>query len=49
LRQPDAATWLMRLQPKLNNFQLALQWALDERCNTEAAWLLVLWWFVSPY
>ena len=41
LRGAEAATWLTRLKAEQNNLRAALQWALDERCYEDAAWLLI--------
>lgn len=40
LRGVDAATWLDRLRPEIENLRAALQWSLDERRYEEMAWLI---------
>ncbi len=50
LRKPEAATWMARLQPELDNLRAALQWALDADRYEDAAWLMVAihyYWYLS--
>lgn len=46
LRRAEAATWLARLEPELDNLRAALQWALDAARYEDVTWLmLAAGWF----
>ncbi len=40
LRRAEAATWLARLEPELDNLRAALQWALDAARYEDVTWLM---------